>query len=147
MKSLSLFRMTLMAFSLCLGSMAQAQGGPSARGAEQRSERGSDRHAQRDRDRQDERRANDRRDRQPRYEQFRNDHYHSAAQGTNGYGRSWRRGDRLPQEYRGRHYVVEDWRGHHLYAPPRGYHWVQNGGDYVLVAIATGLIVSILLSN
>ena len=32
-------------------------------------------------------------------------------------------------------------------APPRGYHWVQTGGDYVLAAIATGLIVQILLNN
>jgi Ni/Co efflux regulator RcnB len=57
------------------------------------------------------------------------------------------RGGRLPPEYRGRHYVVDDWRGHHLSAPPRGYQWVQTGGDYVLVAIATGLIASILLNG
>jgi Ni/Co efflux regulator RcnB len=29
---------------------------------------------------------------------------------------------------------------------PRGYHWVQ-AGDYVLVAIATGIIVQLLLNN
>jgi Ni/Co efflux regulator RcnB len=57
------------------------------------------------------------------------------------------RGDRLPPEYRSRQYVVDDWRGHHLNAPPRGYHWVQNGGDYMLVAIATGLIVDLLLNH
>jgi Ni/Co efflux regulator RcnB len=57
------------------------------------------------------------------------------------------RGGRLPPEYRGRQYVVDDWRGHHLSAPPRGYQWVQTGGDYVLVAIATGLIASILLNS
>lgn len=57
------------------------------------------------------------------------------------------RGDRLPAEYRSRTYVVEDWRGHHLNAPPRGYHWVQTGGDYVLVAIATGVILQLMLSN
>jgi Ni/Co efflux regulator RcnB len=56
------------------------------------------------------------------------------------------RGGRLPSEYRGRQYVVDDWRGHHLSAPPRGYHWVQAGGDYVLAAIATGVIASILLN-
>ena len=43
--------------------------------------------------------------------------------------------------------VVDDWRGHHLSPPPRGYHWVQTGGDYVLVAIATGVIMQILLSH
>jgi Ni/Co efflux regulator RcnB len=56
-------------------------------------------------------------------------------------------GDRLPPEYRNRSYVVDDWRGHHLSPPPRGYHWVQTGGDYVLVAIATGVILQLLLNN
>jgi Ni/Co efflux regulator RcnB len=58
-----------------------------------------------------------------------------------------RQGGRLPSQYRNRQYVVNDWRGHHLNAPPRGYQWVQTGGDYVLVAAATGLIASILLSQ
>jgi Ni/Co efflux regulator RcnB len=57
------------------------------------------------------------------------------------------RGDRLPTKYRNRTYVVDDWRGHRLSAPPRGYHWVQVGGDYVLVAIATGVILQLLLNN
>ena len=73
--------------------------------------------------------------------------------GYRGHGRgvgpnhSWYRGDRMPSAYRTRHYVVDDWRGHHLYAPPQGYHWVQSGGDYLLVAVATGIIASILLSQ
>jgi Ni/Co efflux regulator RcnB len=58
-----------------------------------------------------------------------------------------RKGGRLPAEYRSRQYVVDDWRGHRLSAPPRGYHWVQTGGDYVLVAVATGIIASLLLNN
>lgn len=57
------------------------------------------------------------------------------------------RGDRLPAEYRHRTYVVDDWRGHRLSAPPRGYHWVQVGGDYVLVAIATGIILQLMLNK
>ncbi len=57
------------------------------------------------------------------------------------------RGDRMPQYYRSRMYVVDDWRGHRLSAPPRGYHWVQSGGDYVLVAIATGIILQLILNN
>ncbi len=57
------------------------------------------------------------------------------------------RGGRLPMQYRNRGYVVDDWRGHRLSAPPRGYHWVQTGGDYVLVAIATGIIAQILLNQ
>ena len=58
----------------------------------------------------------------------------------------WHRGDRLPPHYRSRHYVVNNWRVHHLSTPPRGYHWVQYGGDYLLVAIATGVIAQLILS-
>ena len=57
------------------------------------------------------------------------------------------RGGRLPPQYRERMYVVDDWRGHRLQRPPRGYHWVQTGPDYVLVAITTGIIASILLNH
>lgn len=62
-------------------------------------------------------------------------------------GQDWHRGDRLPDEYRHRQYIVNDWRGHHLSAPPRGYHWVQHGNDYVLVAIASGVIANLLLNH
>ncbi len=64
-----------------------------------------------------------------------------------GPNHDFRRGGRLPAEYRNHQYVVDDWRGHHLSAPPRGYHWVQTGNDYVLAAIATGVIASILLNQ
>lgn len=64
-----------------------------------------------------------------------------------GAGYRFYRGGRLPSEYRNRQYVVDDWRDHHLRRPPRGYHWVQAGPDYLLVAIATGVIASILLNQ
>ncbi len=60
---------------------------------------------------------------------------------------NFRKGGRLPNEYRNKQYVVNDWRSHRLSAPPRGYQWVQTGGDYVLVAVATGLIAQILLNQ
>lgn len=62
-------------------------------------------------------------------------------------GPEWHRGGRIPLEYRNRQYVVNDWRGHRLAAPPRGYEWVQVGGDYVMVAIATGIIAQLLISQ
>ncbi|WP_435520846.1 RcnB family protein [Caenimonas aquaedulcis] len=34
-----------------------------------------------------------------------------------------------------------------LNAPPRGHQWVQVGGVYVLVAIATGIIAQLLLNQ
>lgn len=57
------------------------------------------------------------------------------------------RGAYLSQQYRGSRYVVSDWRGRRLYAPPRGHHWVQTGNDYALVALATGLIAQVMLNN
>jgi len=61
--------------------------------------------------------------------------------------RDWHRGDRLPGDYRDRQYVVDDYRGYGLHQPPRGYQWVGVNGDYVLAAIATGVIAQIVLSN
>jgi Ni/Co efflux regulator RcnB len=62
-------------------------------------------------------------------------------------GPEWRRGGYLPHEYRNHQYVVDDWRGHRLSRPPRGYQWVQVGNDYVLAAIATGLIANLILNQ
>lgn len=84
--------------------------------------------------------------------QDRHDHsWHGSEQADNrGVGpiphRDWHRGDRLPNEYRDRNYVVDDWREHGLRQPPHGYHWVGVDGDYVLAAVATGVIANILLS-
>ncbi len=60
---------------------------------------------------------------------------------------AWHRGDRLPPEYRHRNYVVDDWRVHRLAPPPRGYQWMQYGGDYLLVAIGTGIIAQLVIGN
>jgi Ni/Co efflux regulator RcnB len=57
--------------------------------------------------------------------------------------RDWHKGDRLPAEFRDRQYVVDDWRGYHLSPPPRGYHWVGIGGDYLLVQIGSGVVLSV----
>jgi Ni/Co efflux regulator RcnB len=59
---------------------------------------------------------------------------------------SYYAGQRLPSYYRHSSYVVNDWHRHRLSAPPYGYHWVQTGRDYVLVAIATGIILQLLLN-
>jgi Ni/Co efflux regulator RcnB len=63
----------------------------------------------------------------------------------NARGPEFRRGGRLPVELRQHQYVVTNWRAHHLNAPPRGYEWVQVGPDYVLAAVATGIIVNLVL--
>jgi len=80
---------------------------------------------------------------------FGRSHNQERDRGGRGVGPNYAyyRGDRMPVEYRHRQYVVDDWRGHNLSAPPRGYHWVQSGNDYVLIAVATGIIASLLLSR
>ena len=87
--------------------------------------------------------------RQPNRPQYQGNANNYAHQGERGAGpdHQFYRGGRLPPQYRNNQYVVNDWRGHHLSAPPRGYHWVQTGSDYVLVAIATGVILQLLLNN
>jgi Ni/Co efflux regulator RcnB len=59
----------------------------------------------------------------------------------------WHRGDRVSTDYMGPRYEVRDWRAHHLRQPPRGYHWVQVDGDFVLAAIATGVIADVMLNQ
>ncbi len=84
----------------------------------------------------------DRRDKQAREYDYRRDNNRGA-----GPRHDMRKGSYLSHEYRDQRYIVNDWRGRHLNAPPQGYQWVQTGNDYVLVAIATGIIVHLLLNN
>lgn len=70
-------------------------------------------------------------------------HRHPPAYGRHA---RWQRGHYLPVEYRQSRYVV---RHHHpqLYAPPRGHHWIQVNGEFLLVAAATGLIAHAILNH
>ena len=60
----------------------------------------------------------------------------------------WARGQRIPSQYRGSRYVVTDYSRYHLRRPPRGYHWVRDDdGNFLMVAITTGVIASLLLNS
>ena len=129
------FGVALVALSMSLSSLAMAQerGHDRGRGnghADQRFEQRNDRHGDRRADHRDQRR----------------DFGRHESRGA-GPDHRFYRGQRLPAPYRSRQYVVDDWRGHRLSAPPRGYHWVQTGSDYVLAAIATGVILQVILNN
>lgn len=125
--------------------------------AQDRDHRGDrdNQYSQRDNDRRDDHRNDNRGDN--RGNDHRNDNRGNDHRNDNrGEARHWdgagpshdlRRGNRLPNNYRNRQYVVDDWRGHHLRQPPRGYHWVQTGGDYVLAAIATGVIADLIINS
>ena len=136
----------VMALSMSTGGVAFAQGNGNRDRDERgdRGDRGKQEQKQRSNDHQQQYRA------QPQHDArgFGRGHNEEMRGGRGaGPNHEYYRGDRLPAEYRNRQYVVEDWRGHNLSAPPRGYHWVQSGGDYVLVAIATGVILQLLLGR
>lgn len=57
----------------------------------------------------------------------------------------WARGGYV-HHYQRPIYVVNDYRGYGLRHPPRGYRWMRDDyGDFLLVAIATGLITDLIL--
>ena len=59
----------------------------------------------------------------------------------------WQRGQRLGY-YNGRYAEVDYRSNRNLRQPPRGYHWVRNdGGDYLLAAIVSGLILQVIINN
>jgi Ni/Co efflux regulator RcnB len=79
---------------------------------------------------------------------FSNRGYVQPGYGYDAPRRDWRRGDRLPDNWRHRMHPVGNWGAYNLYAPPSGYGWVQSdAGDYLLVALATGLIANLLMSR
>jgi Ni/Co efflux regulator RcnB len=74
-------------------------------------------------------------------------HRHFSQRDFDAHGSDYRRGGYLPPQFRGRTYIINDYRPYRLSPPPRGHQWVQVGADYVLVAIATGIIANIILNQ
>lgn len=141
--------------ALIIALMAVCMGTGSAAFAQSRDYRGE--HGQRsehnERDDRYERHDRDNRYDRDRHDNRRGDRYDGPRGGYQGHEyrpaarHHFRRGAYLDQRYRGGSYVVSDWRSRRLSAPPRGSHWVQDNGDYALVAIATGLITQVLLNQ
>ncbi|HTV83784.1 MAG TPA: RcnB family protein [Dyella sp.] len=60
----------------------------------------------------------------------------------------YRKGGHVPASYRGSRYVVSDWKRYRLKPPPRGYQYIRSdNGDFLLAAIATGTILSIIAAG
>ncbi len=55
-------------------------------------------------------------------------------------GHQWHRGDR----YNGSRDVVTNWSTYHAQRPPAGYEYVRDGNNLVLIAIASGVVASVL---
>ncbi|MCE3028076.1 RcnB family protein [Salinicola sp. DM10] len=69
------------------------------------------------------------------------DRYHEPS-------RAWHPGGRIAARYyRDDRYWVRDWHARHLREPPRGHRWLNIDGDYVLAAVATGVITAIILNR
>jgi Ni/Co efflux regulator RcnB len=58
----------------------------------------------------------------------------------------WKKGYHMKQEDWHRGQPV-DYRHYHLSEPPRGYEWRSVDGNYVLAAVATGVIASVVAST
>ena len=78
--------------------------------------------------------------------------FHGARRGywyAPGYGYrpvshfGWRRGAYVPVNYRS--YYVQDWGYYGLRPPPPGYRWIYADGNFVLMAIASGLIADLVI--
>ena len=60
-------------------------------------------------------------------------------------GLSIKRGERLPDAYRGQ--IVSDYDRWHLRRPPSGYAWYRVGDYFVLASMSTGIIFDIVSVN
>ncbi len=64
--------------------------------------------------------------------------------GPGGMHHDWRRGGRIDAGDWRRGRVVSNYSRYHLRRPPRGYQWRDVDGNYVLAAVAGGVIADIL---
>ena len=152
------FVTTAIAAAIAAGSLGLASTTASAQSRGDRQEHRQEQRQDRRDDRQDRRadRRDDRRDARDDRRDYRQDQrayalYQRAERRYNA-GR-WQQprgtryqtysyGQRLPSSYNS--YVVNDYNRYGLRAPPRGYHYVRNGNDVVLAAVAGGLITAVI---
>ncbi len=71
---------------------------------------------------------------------------HSGWGHDRGRGYHWQRGERMGyNDWQNARRV--DYRRYHLRQPPRGYEWRESNGSYVLAAVTTGVIASIIMNS
>ena len=133
---------------------------------EQRHDRGdrNDRHDRHDRrdndrnwrqDRHDNRNWNDNRgyqqrgyvQSQPRGYVYNQPNYVYSQPNYYSHAPRYHRGGYVPRQYLSNQYYVNNWQSYPgLYAPPYGHQWVNTGGEFLLVALAKGLIANALMN-
>ena len=82
------------------------------------------------------------------FSQDRPDDHHDASDRHDAYVRhdEWSKGYHMKTEDWRRGQPV-DYRHYHLDAPPHGYEWRSVDGNYVLAAVATGVIASAVVAS
>ena len=77
---------------------------------------------------------------------FAQDHHDDAHHDAYVHHPEWKKGYHMaPNDWSRAHPV--DYRQYHLHAPPRGYEWRSVDGNYVLAAVATGVIASVVVAS
>ena len=77
----------------------------------------------------------------------RHDDHHGNAMMMSGPHHDWRKGGRIERTDWDRGARVSDWNRYHLSRPPRGYEWRRVDNNYVLAAVAGGLIASVIAAS
>ena len=74
-----------------------------------------------------------------------NDH-HDAYHQNYVHHNEWKHGYHMSHQDWSRGQRV-DYHAYHLSAPPRGYEWREVDGNYVMAAVATGVIASVIVAS
>jgi Ni/Co efflux regulator RcnB len=77
----------------------------------------------------------------------RHDDHHDNAMMMHAPNHDWRKGGRIERADWNRGARVSDWNRYHLSRPPRGYEWRRVDNNYVLAAVAGGLIASVIAAS
>jgi Ni/Co efflux regulator RcnB len=127
---------------MVLGLLIAAMAVPAAPAVAQRDRGWSDRQ------REEDSRANrdDRRGQWQEQSSRRDNGRHRSWGRNRGHNYHWHRGQQMGyNDWNSARRI--DYRRYHLRQPPRGYEWRRNNDRFLLVAVATGVIMSVILSG
>jgi len=65
---------------------------------------------------------------------------HTAPMHMASSGHDWHNGD----HFNGSRHPISNWSYYHLHQPPQGYEWVQDGDQFVLIAVTSGIIADVI---
>ncbi|MEN4834461.1 RcnB family protein [Pantoea vagans] len=63
------------------------------------------------------------------------------------HGQDFERGKPVPEDFRVVDHSIENWNDKGLPPPPDGQRWAYIDGNYVLIAVKTGIVTSIILNS